>query len=372
MVLNKGGHEGFVRRGLGRLGAGYQTLDASRPWIVYWCLNALDLMGAPLGEDLEAGVISFLSHCQDPNGGFAGGPGQLAHLAPTYAAVCALSIVGSPEAYEVIDRPALRSWLLSLKAECGAFCMHHDGEVDTRASYCAVHVASVTGILDDELRRGVGEFVASCQGFDGGIGALPGSEPHGGYTYCGLAAMLLVGSTHLLRMEPLLFWVASRQMRVEGGFQGRTNKLVDGCYSFWQGAVPPMAAWALSHGADSVYEVGTMYAPPQSIAPGEVVEARFVRGGSHLFSQEALQDYILVAAQQPRGGLRDKPERYADYYHTCYNLAGLSVAQHNSDGSLTIVGSPFNLLQPVDPVYAISQNKAIQAVRYFADLGPVM
>ena len=23
-------------------------------------------------------------------------------------------------------------------------------------------------------------------------------------------------------------------MKAEGGFQGRTNKLVDGCYSFWQ------------------------------------------------------------------------------------------------------------------------------------------
>jgi len=28
-------------------------------------------------------------------------------------------------------------------------------------------------------------------------------------------------------------------MSFEGGFQGRTNKLVDGCYSFWQaGALP--------------------------------------------------------------------------------------------------------------------------------------
>jgi prenyltransferase beta subunit len=25
-------------------------------------------------------------------------------------------------------------------------------------------------------------------------------------------------------------------MKLEGGFQGRTNKLVDACYSFWQGA----------------------------------------------------------------------------------------------------------------------------------------
>ena len=29
-------------------------------------------------------------------------------------------------------------------------------------------------------------------------------------------------------------------MRQEGGFQGRTNKLVDGCYSFWQGGIFPL------------------------------------------------------------------------------------------------------------------------------------
>ena len=27
---------------------------------------------------------------------------------------------------------------------------------------------------------------------------------------------------------------------VEGGFMGRTNKLVDGCYSYWQGALLPL------------------------------------------------------------------------------------------------------------------------------------
>jgi len=29
-------------------------------------------------------------------------------------------------------------------------------------------------------------------------------------------------------------------MTFEGGFQGRTNKLVDGCYSFWVGALIPL------------------------------------------------------------------------------------------------------------------------------------
>jgi prenyltransferase beta subunit len=35
-----------------------------------------------------------------------GGPGQFPHLAPTYAAVCAIAIAGVyyPQAYDVIDR----------------------------------------------------------------------------------------------------------------------------------------------------------------------------------------------------------------------------------------------------------------------------
>lgn len=49
-------------------------------------------------------VCQFLARCQSPTGGFAGGPGQHAHLAPTYAAVNALCIIGTEEAYNVIDR----------------------------------------------------------------------------------------------------------------------------------------------------------------------------------------------------------------------------------------------------------------------------
>jgi prenyltransferase beta subunit len=35
-------------------------------------------------------------------------------------------------------------------------------------------------------------------------------------------------------------------MKFEGGFQGRTNKLVDGCYSFWQGALFPLLHFLLA------------------------------------------------------------------------------------------------------------------------------
>lgn len=47
-----------------------------------------------------------------------------------------------------------------------------------------------------------------------------------------------------------------------------------------------------------------------------------------LFDRVALQEYILLIAQAPKGGLRDKPGKNADAYHTCYNLSGLSMCQH--------------------------------------------
>lgn len=40
-------------------------------------------------------------------------------------------------------------------------------------------------------------------------------------------------------------WLMFRQIEFEGGFQGRTNKLVDGCYSFWQGGAIPILEIAL-------------------------------------------------------------------------------------------------------------------------------
>lgn len=59
-----------------------------------------------------------------------------------------------------------------------------------------------------------------------------------------------------------------------------------------------------------------------------------------------------MACQDPDGGLRDKPGKYVafriskvsfiyvffcrgrDYYHTCYALSGLSIAQHNDISSV--------------------------------------
>ena len=46
------------------------------------------------------------------------------------------------------------------------------------------------------------------------------------------------------------------------------------------------------------------------------------------FDREMLERYILLCAQDVNGGLRDKPSKPRDFYHSCYNLSGLSVTQH--------------------------------------------
>lgn len=79
-------------------------MDCSRPWLCYWSLHALEILGERLDDRESSKIVKFLSKCQDDNGGFGGGPGQYPHLASTYAAVCALSIIKTQEAYDSINR----------------------------------------------------------------------------------------------------------------------------------------------------------------------------------------------------------------------------------------------------------------------------
>ena len=52
-----------------------------------------------------------------------------------------------------------------------------------------------------------------------------------------------------------------------------------------------------------------------------------------MFDTDALQEYLLMCCQDSRGGLIDKPGKFRDFYHTCYALSGLSVAQYALDSS---------------------------------------
>lgn len=102
-------------------------------------------------------------------------------------------------------------------------------------------------------------------------------------------------------------WVVNRQMRMEGGFQGRTNKLVDGCYSFWQGALVPLVQALISANGEKKKKATLMQIVFNSILLFPEVTDDDVHIERTLFDSEALQQYLLICCQRNNGGLIDKP-----------------------------------------------------------------
>lgn len=100
----------------------------------YWALAGLCALGEREAavEAYRERLIATVRPLQHPDGGFGGGNGQMAHLAPTYAVILALAIVGGEEALEVVDRRALWRWLGRLKQRDGGFQMAVGGEEDVR------------------------------------------------------------------------------------------------------------------------------------------------------------------------------------------------------------------------------------------------
>ncbi|GAA6006154.1 hypothetical protein JCM11491_002052 [Sporobolomyces phaffii] len=337
-LLQNSSHTAFLTRLLkSPLPMHFTGLDASRPWLLYWTLHSLALFDGELDASAKSRVVETLTRFQNPDGGFGGGPNQLSHLAPTYASVAALCYVGEA-GWKAIDRAGLYRFLLSLKQPDGSFVMHAGGEVDVRGCYCALSVAVLLNLLTSELAEGTADFIASCQTFEGGLasaahafssetgGSAPLGEAHGGYTFCSAASWSILrpfsdptspsfsprtSTPRELDVKALFRWAASVQaMPIEGGgFRGRTNKLVDGCYSWWCGGL---------------FSVISSLLEDEAAAPIS----------QELYDRHALQQYVVLAAQAPGGGLRDKPGKPADAYHTCYNLSGHSAAQHDPRSSL--------------------------------------
>ena len=121
--------------------------------------------------------------------------------------------------------------------------IHDNGEMDIRGVYCSLVSADILGLLQDnaELTDNVGEFLLSCQTYEGGFSCSPFGEAHGGYTFCALASFIILSqvgdkSYERINYDKLAEWLSNRQFAEFGGFNGRINKLVDSCYSFWVGS----------------------------------------------------------------------------------------------------------------------------------------
>lgn len=312
-VLDRVAHIAFLESGLeggktGKLPEYMVALDASRPWIIYWCLCGLASLGVDVKRRYRSRVVASIQPMQNRTGGFGGGNGQMSHLTATYSAVLALAIVGGPsddedgedeDPLDIIDRLALLHFLHSVKTNTGAFRVALSGEADVRGVYCALTLITLLRLpTTGGLLAGTREYLGRCQTYEGGFGATPaGNEAHGGYAFCALAALCMLGEprevlNRTLDVEALVMWLSARQYAPEGGLSGRTNKLVDGCYSTWVGG-----CWALVEAA--------LNGPQRESELGP--ENKGVVGS--LWSREGLARYILTCCQAMDGGLRDKPRK---------------------------------------------------------------
>lgn len=332
-VLNRNVHASYIGKSLMSLPAPYVSLDASRPWLMYWSLHSFDILGIGLDQVMKDRAVDTILSFQHPDGGFGGGPGQSPHLLPTYASICTLAIVGSPEDWNKINRKGLYDFFLRCKRSDGSFVVCQGGEVDVRGIYCLLVCATLLGLLTPELIEGTDKFIASCQTYEGGFASscspdgAPMAEAHGGYASCAFFSWFLLRPLqpkHDINQSTLLRWAVNQQAyAIEGGgFRGRTNKLVDGCYGWWVGGLFAVLDSVFSRDTDGSNEES------RSRSRGEDEWEDVEEGQDMLYNRIALQEYILICAQSEKGGLRDKPGKSSDLYHTTNNLSGLSLAQH--------------------------------------------
>lgn len=401
--LDRPRHIAFLHKQLGQLPPQFKAADPSRPWFFYWCLAALAVLGEDVG-DYCTRLVGTVRPLQNEGGGFAGGFGQMSHLATTYATVLALLLVGGEEAYEAVDRRTMWRWLSSLKQPDGGFQMAVGAEEDVRGAYCAAVIISLLNLPLDlapdsparaaghtRLFDGLGEWVRRCQTFEGGVSAKPGFEAHGAYAFCALGCLSILDAPtrafpKYLDIPKLISWLSSRQDAPAAGFSGRTNKLVDGCYSHWVGGCWPLIEASLNASPSATR--GSSPPPPEEQPTPAAGRPSAATSPATLFSRDGLIRYILCCCQDTskRGGLRDKPSKFSDAYHSCYVLSGLSSAQHKwnlvsiraAEGIVEVDGwaaSPFSegqqifdeedRVRPNHPVYVIPQDKVEAARRYF-------
>lgn len=234
-------------------------LSDYRMTVAYFAVSGLDLLNALDTIDDRKSIIEWIYSLQVfPNRkgdnirrcGFRGSQAigccgddsdqaiqfDSGHIAMTYTALVTLIILGDD--LSRVDKEAVVQGIKALQTKSGSFSALVDGsEDDMRFVYCAAAVSYVlrdwSGFMVDDAIR----FIRSCYCYDGGISPYPGTEAHGGSTFCAVASLTLMDRLNSAlserELERLRRWCLFRQ---QWGFQGRPNKPIDTCYSFWVGA----------------------------------------------------------------------------------------------------------------------------------------
>ncbi|KAL3780364.1 hypothetical protein ACHAW5_007122 [Stephanodiscus triporus] len=218
----------------------------------------------------------------------------------------------------------------------------HDDDDDDHLDRDGPSTEEANDEYDDIDVSSATSYVLSCRSYDGALGLVPGGEGHGGSTFCGIAALRLLGTLDDALLdgssssssssssyaggetgggwrEDLVRWCVSRQRSVlpppgkttttttttttvandddapvvapaaSAGMQGRPNKPEDTCYSYWIG--------------------GTLS----------------LLSESDLIDRRALREYVM-SCQGPSGGFGKVEGATPDLLHSFYSLAWLALS----------------------------------------------
>ncbi|EPQ26672.1 uncharacterized protein PFL1_05652 [Pseudozyma flocculosa PF-1] len=288
------------------------------------------------------------------------------NLAMTYTALLSLAILRDD--FARLDRAAILAHLSSCQQRDGSFApsVGHR-EYDCRFLFCAF---AVCWMLDDwsaiDVDRAIG-FLRRSRCWDGSFGQSETQEGHGGSTYCAVAALALANRLDELdevdesaapptasssgssaatdststagggRRAELERWLLSRQQSGTG-FNGRLEKPVDTCYSFWCGAA--LQILGQHHHIDAASDIGW-----------------------------------ILSAVSPVGGISKVPDDPPDLMHSYLSTAALSLHAHGepaqsdeieSDDAAAVAlrAGLRSSLQPLDPALNLSESSKAWLVQH--------
>lgn len=362
-------HKKFFQLCLHSLPAQAQSEDANKLALVYFVLHGLGLLGQfhtdkdthlhveyvyshlihTKNKEIQAFRSSQTFQLDEKNNEF-----DLPNLSATFFALAILLILEDDYTAR-LDKHKVMKFVqkcqLLLGQDKGSFLpvLGTDGqpwgELDLRLCYIAASIRKMVGYdqLKPEERESdidvdsAVEFILDKINFNGGMASSAYTESHSGLTFCGVAALRLLGYD-IAQDERLTKstknWLVHRQVDYPpevfsgalyeyydkadiGGFNGRENKFADTCYSWWV--------------------MGLL----------ENIE----KGALKLVSGEKVVDYLLNGTQHKlMGGFGKDTEARPDPFHSFLGIASLSLLKSSG---VEFEGS--EKLEEVDPELVITK-----------------
>ena len=95
----------------------FTNMESYYPRIIYWIINNILMLKdhSNIDHGFKLKLVELLKDLQHEDGGFRGAPKGEAHIISTYAVVMVIIDLGIPEAYDIIDIPKMRNYLLKMK-----------------------------------------------------------------------------------------------------------------------------------------------------------------------------------------------------------------------------------------------------------------